>query len=159
MAAPHPGKWETVVRDFQCLNPEFTGTKVLNTEQTAIHACIIYNPAPVRKWKVLYFYAGEEEGDDIIKSRIWDPNPPQGVSSISSQIIPNWNGPETDLPRMICSGHCHLPDGRILFAGGTRPQENSKNRGLPYTYIFNPVNESWNIAGLPGPKHAMADGR
>lgn len=158
MAAPHPGKWETVLEDFQCLNPSSIRKSVLNTQQTAIHACITYNPAPVRKWKVLYFFAGELEGSNV-KSRIWDPNASVDKPPISSKVIPNWSGPETDLPLMICSGHCHLPDGKILFAGETRPQVNFKNRGLPYTYIFNPTTEQWSIAGAPGPVHRMADGR
>lgn len=166
MAAPHPGKWEIVLEDFQCIDPdpEKVRRSVLDTEKTAMHALIIYNPAPVRKWKVLYFIAGSRDSSGYVTSRIWDPSPPQGVSPISSQLIPNWdNDPSTEAPALLCCGHSRLADEKILFAGGIRPFPPPPKppiaRGLWYTYIFNPVNEQWSIPGPTGNPHAMADGR
>jgi galactose oxidase len=147
MATPHPGKWELVLNQTKC---------ELNTQDTAIHACVIHNPDK-GTWKVLYFSGTQ--------SRIWDPANPTQVSS--PQVVPNWPPPDTDPPNLFCSGHTHMPDGRLLVGGGHRepiippppcPQE-TQFRGLPYTYFFDPISEQWSIAGPPTNPHRMADSR
>lgn len=81
--------------------------------------------------------------------------------------IPVWPTHDSDAPDIFCSGHTHMPDGRLLVAGGHRdpvtppppcPQE-LRFRGLPFTYFFDPASQSWQVAGSPGPPHPMADGR
>lgn len=140
MTTPHPGKWEIVLNPSNC---------ILDTGHTAVHTCVIYNPN-TRKWKVLYFTGGQ--------SRIWDPENPAQVSS--PQVVPNWPPPPADPPNLFCSGHSYLLDGRLLVAGGHRdPVINDQFRGLPYTYIFNPITEQWNIPETLGVPHKMADGR
>jgi Domain of unknown function (DUF1929) len=52
---------------------------------------------------------------------------------------------------VFCSGHCFLPDGRLLVAGGTRGYDVQRFNGLPLppftghpqTYLFDPVSERW----------------
>lgn len=147
MATPHPGKWELVLNQTKCQ---------LDTLDTAVHAGVVFNREK-HKWKVLYFSGTQ--------SRIWDPTNPTQVSS--PQVVPNWPPPETDPPNLFCSGHTHMPDGRLLVAGGDRqaiippppcPQQ-LRFRGLPYTYIFDPDAEQWQIAGPEENPHRMDDGR
>lgn len=140
MAGPHPGKWEL---------------EEPNAQVTAIHAILLHTG------KVLYFRAGAPLPNGTADSRIWDPV--TGV--ITTQTIPVWPAPQNsvDPPLMFCSGHCALPDGKILVAGGHRqpPSEeaNGEFRGLEYTYIFDPVSETWTPAGTQQTPHQMADGR
>ena len=122
---------------------------VLNTGQTAIHSCVIYNQN-TRKWKVLYF-TGSQSG-------LWNPEAPDQVTF--PQVVPNWPPPQTDPPNLFCSGHSFLPDGKLLVPGGHRePVIKGQFRGLRYTYIFDPISEQWSVSGLPDPPHLMADGR
>lgn len=143
--APHLGKWETV-------------PPLLDTGQTAIHSCVIYNQS-TKKWKVLYFYAVYREGpNNKVQSRIWNPENNQ----ITSQDIPDWPSPATDPPYLFCSGHSFMPDGKLLVADGHRGvggPNNDQFMGLPYTYIFDPINEQWSIPGPSGNPYKMADGR
>lgn len=146
MAAPHPGKWERVLNQNQCL---------LSTGETAVHACLLGN-LHNQKWKVLYFFAGQTQG--TIKSGIWNPV----NNAITEQTIPNWPGsqdPPPPPPRLFCSGHSLMPDGKLFVAGGEIYSSEPPPLGLPYTYIFDQINEQWFIPGLPGTPHAMAAGR
>jgi hypothetical protein len=92
MLTPHPGKWERVL-ESECM---------LDTEEIAVHASLIYNQS-TKKWKVLYFYAGQQSG--VIKSRIWNPE----NNEITEQEIPDWPGTGNPLPRqepVVLMIHC-----------------------------------------------------
>lgn len=147
MPNPHPGRWETV-------------PPLLDTQQSAIHACVIFNQS-TGFWKVLYFTAWGREGpNNKVKSRIWNPQNNQ----ITAQDIPDWPGPETDAPLLFCSGHSYMLNGNLLVAGGHRGvggPNNDQFYGLPYTYVFNPSTEQWSVATNPttGQPQKMADGR
>lgn len=145
MPDPHPGQWETI-------------PPLLDTQQSAVHSCVIYNHG-ANTWKVLYFDAWAREGpNNKVKSRIWNPQNNQ----ITSQDIPDWPGPETDAPFLFCGGHSYLSNGNLLVAGGHRGVGGPKNDqffGLPYTYVFNPANEQWIVPGTVQNPHKMADGR
>ncbi len=148
MAAPHPGKWERVLNQTQCL---------LSTGETAVHACLLGSQLETaRGWKVLYFFAGQTQG--TLKSGVWN----SANNAITEQDIPNWPGsqdPPPPPPRLFCSGHAFLPDGKLLVAGGEIYSPELPPLGLPYTYIFNQITEQWEIPGLPGPPHVMDKGR
>lgn len=57
---------------------------------------------------------------------------------------------------VFCAGHAHLPDGRLLVAGGTYKYDGSFTlpgrinfppfRGLDHTYVFDPETERWSRA-------------
>ena len=156
---PNNGSWEIV---------EYNGAP-LNTQQTAVHACLIYN-SEEETWKVLYFRAFvADSGSDpeLVTTRIWDPD--AAGNPISSQAIPDWpiwieppNGEPQDLHgRLFCCGHCFLPDGKLLAIGGHREPviENVWARGMLFSYIFDPVNETWNYEGTSNNPVRMSDGR
>ncbi len=136
MPGPHPGKWQVVEQ---------------NAQVNATHACLL------RTGKVLYFRAWGTP----YESRIWNPT----TGQITTQVIPPWPAPKNsvDPPGLFCSGHCFLPDGRVLIAGGDPeppdPDPLHQFKGLKWTYIFDPVAEAWTPAGTAGNPHAMADGR
>lgn len=141
MAGPHPGKWEIV-------EP--------NAQVNATHAILLHTG------RVLYFRSGyPPRPDGTSESRVWDP----ATGVISTQIIPKWPADPNDIdpPLLFCSGHCALPDGKILVAGGHRQllqeEANGEFRGLQYTYIFDPVSEAWAPTGTQQTPHPMADGR
>jgi hypothetical protein len=147
MAAPHPGSWKTVLTESE------KSSCVLDTEQIAAHAGIIYNPI-TQKWKVLYFLAVYREGtNNKIRTLIWDPD----ENVISPQEVPDWPVPNADPPRIFCGGHTYLESGEILMAGGIRvpdgPLEHIPHhpdpgiKGLNYSYIFDPIAEEWRVAG------------
>jgi hypothetical protein len=142
---PHLGQWNLVLNSQGC---------ELNTVEAAIHACVIVTNQSSGNWKVLYFTADIQDKNGDLKSFMWDPANPDAEPS--SQIIPPWPNGAFD-QRIFCSGHSFLPDGRLFVAGGNRdpilpppgcPQVH-QFRGIPYTYIFNPVNESWSVATNP----------
>ncbi len=155
----HLGEWEIV----------YDGENPLDTQQTAVHACLIYNPNS-NKWKVLYFRASNPPTDTpLVETKIW--NPDDTTNPISTQQIPDWpswnSPPDPVLPpddlhgRLFCSGHCFLADGNLLVAGGHRtvPAGHPWARGMLFSYIFNPVNETWNYERI-SPNHVrMQDGR
>jgi galactose oxidase len=150
MAAPHPGKWERVLNQTQCL---------LSTVETAVHACLLGN-LHNQKWKVLLFFAGQGQLQDL-KSAVWDPGP-EADNPISFQNIPAWPIQPNPLPRLFCSGHAMMPDGRLLVAGGEIPNPApppTSPLGLPYTYIFNEATYEWEIPGPQQNPHAMDKGR
>ena len=136
MAEPHPGEWQVVEQ---------------NAQVNATHACLL------RTGKVLYWRAWGPP----YESRLW--NPANG--QIATQVIPPWPAPKNNIdpPGLFCSGHCFLPDGRLLVAGGD-PEPQDPNplhqfKGLKWTYIFDPVAETWSPASWLGNLHPMADGR
>ncbi len=158
---PNLGSWEVI----------FDGEQPLNTQQTAVHACLIYN-SEEEIWKVLYFRAFDADTGGInplVTTRIWDPlatsNP------ISTQPIPDW--PSWTIPpdpspepadrhgRLFCCGHCFLPDGKMIAIGGHRePVENGLwARGMLFSYIFDPVSETWSYEGSSSDPVRMQDGR
>lgn len=148
--SPSLGSWEIILQE----NSECPK----NTEQEAVHACIIFNPNN-QKWKILFYTAFYVENSPLpagIKSRIWDPS----TNTITPQSIPDWPN-ATDPPRLFCCGHVFDSDGFLITAGGHREPvvEGHWARGLKYTYKFDPVNESWEVAGGVLTPHVMADGR
>jgi len=123
-----------------------------NAQVNATHACLL------RTGKVLYFRAWGPP----YESRVWNP----AAGQITTQVIPPWPAPKNsvDPPGLFCSGHCFLPDGRVLVAGGDPdpypPPKNHQFKGLKWTYIFDPATETWSPAEAPpGNPHPMADGR
>lgn len=164
MATKHPGQFKTQIR----WNSSRNEYDVLYTGKYAVHAMVIFNPNfnGDLKWRVLYFKALEVE-NNLITSRIWNPNnedPNAANSPITIQTIPDWIGnPNDDLPRIFCSGHVFLSDGKLLVAGGQREQSPPVwARGLYYAYIFDPYSGSegeWIFASPDDPPAHMADGR
>jgi hypothetical protein len=61
------------------------------------------------------------------QARLWNP----ATGAFTS--VPN------NLTNMFCAGHCLLPDGRVLVAGG----HNGAHIGLPDTNLFNPATRAW----------------
>jgi hypothetical protein len=146
---PNWGSWEVVKED----------SKVV-----AIHACLLHTG------KVLYF-AGRSYP---IWSRVYNPED----DSLSETIpLPIWPGEEYQVPlngdpivpsAIFCSGHTFLEDGSLLVAGGELPRpttkdwyslENQPFRGLRYTFIFDPISETWSVAGPTTARYLMAHGR
>ncbi len=151
MATAHPGKWEIVLQS-NC---------VLNTQVVATNSGLIYNPnfsGPL-KWRVIYFFASDYvPGTQSVRTCIWDPN----NNDITPRDFPNWPPPYAeDPPFLHCSGMAMLADGRVIAGGGHRVPFIDPGRGLPFTYIFEPLNNRWIIPTNPltGEPHAMADGR
>jgi len=67
---------------------------------------------------------GQQDGND---ARIWNP-----ATSVFTSV-PN------NLTNLFCSGHCLLPDGRVLVAGGHLGAHN----GLRDTNLFNATTRAW----------------
>lgn len=130
MPAPHVGKWQVVTTD----------SKVVAT-----HAALL------RTGKVLYFHARSFP----MWAKLFDPTTNQ--VSATNYEIPDWPSAPIEPQALFCAGHCFLPDGILLVAGGERPKPPRAFRGLRYTYIFNPASESWAVA--PVSNRLMADGR
>jgi hypothetical protein len=113
MAAPHPGRWKPVFVIQSIGDPPYT---VLNTGQTATHACLICTHLGNQEWKILYGYPTQREGNNNqVQTRIWDPV----ANNILQQDIPDWPS-GSDRPALFCGGHTFLADGKILWAGGMR---------------------------------------
>jgi hypothetical protein len=154
------GRWEAVRIGN---NPDGT---VLNSQQTAVHACLAYNPND-DTWKVLYFRAYNLESG-FIKTRMWNPPSSEVATQITSQTIPNWPAPDPPPdpplpePRLFCGGHCFMHDGRLFAAGGTVGTGYDPFIGLPYAYTFDPTitddNSKWRFLNNPVPM-PMQDGR
>ncbi|MBS1514534.1 MAG: DUF1929 domain-containing protein [Bacteroidetes bacterium] len=149
------GKWETYLNLNGC---------PLDSEQEAVHSCVIYD-SDKDTWKVLFFDAYNLEQTDgeqsYIKTRILIMAGGADIDQITEQIVPFWPPPDNaDEPRMFCSGHVFLDDGKLIVAGGHREPvvNNHWARGLKYTYIFDPITETWDyaknpISGLAQPMH------
>lgn len=156
---PNNGSWEVI----------FDGENPLNTQQTAVHACLIYNSED-DIWKVLYYRAFDADSDTdppLVTTRIWDPEATS--NPISAQLVPDWpiwieppNGEPQDLHgRLFCGGHCFLPNGKLLAIGGHREpvEEGLWARGMLFSYIFDPVTETWSYEGSSSDPVRMDDGR
>ncbi len=130
MPAPHVGKWQVVTTD----------SKVVAT-----HAALL------RTGKVLYFHARSFP----MWAKLFNPATNQVQSP--NYEIPDWPSAPIEPQALFCAGHCFLPDGILLVAGGERPRPPRAFRGLRYTYIFNPATETWAVA--PVTNRLMADGR
>lgn len=161
MANPLLGKWEVVRYDRQ---PTVTSGP-LDSQHTAVHANLIYNPNG-EKWKVLYFRSELHDDSNFMETRIWDPTL-NLASQITRQRVPNW---PTDArrPRLFCSGHAFMHDGRLFLAGGDDrpdpppppPPPPPPFKGLPFAYTCDPKivddNQKWNYLGFPGVEKPMA---
>ncbi len=142
---------------------------LIESKVVAVHAHLLHTG------KVLLFHARATP----IWSRLFDPE--SNTISADNQVVPNWPKQYVDpidpiksvyieAPAIFCSGHCFLRDGKLLVAGGERPRPipfevtppnfASGDRGLIYTFIFNPSTEEWEIPyGTNILPHRMADGR
>jgi hypothetical protein len=75
---------------------------------------------------------------------------------------PNPGDPDIDL---FCGGHHPLPDGNVLFAGGTRKAVSFQNGstipfyGIKRTLVFDWKLQQWKEASATGAKVDMGDGR
>lgn len=79
-------------------------------------------------------------------------NPFRRIDSPPNPLV----DPETGTPEandLFCSGHLHLPDGKVMFAGGSRLYyPGIKFQGSKLANIFNWEDESWKTP------HFMTDG-
>ncbi len=157
MASLLDGRWETVRIGN---NPD---NGALNSQRTAVHACLAYNPND-DTWKVLYYRGGEPPVETYITTRMWHP-PSESATQITAQTIPGWGTPPTgELPRLFCGGHAFMHDGRLFAAGGNLGLVAYPFKGLKYAYIFDPKivdeNSKWSYLGYPSPTPIpMQDGR
>ena len=120
-----------------------------------------------------------------ILTRLYDPE--SNTVSEENYIVPKWPkyyeavGSDPAYPihgsKIFCSGHCFLPDGKLLVAGGEleNPYPNSylpiaPDRGLRYSFIFDPepvvnpgppdpATDFWSITGPAFNPHIMQKGR
>lgn len=159
------GRWEAIRID----NTGNPLVPVMNTQQTAVHACLAYNPND-DTWRVLYFRAADLERPPdpplppaTMKTRMWNPST-EVANPITEQLIPDWPG-GAEKPRLFCGGHAFMHDGRLLAVGGNLgPVVNPPPfQGLTYAYIFDPTasdeNSKWNYLGSPGSPKPMQNGR
>lgn|GEM_PF-1216253 len=135
-----------------------------DSKVTAIHACLLHNG------NVLFFHCRSFP----FWTRIYDP-----VSNTVLNYnleVPKWpkyyeeTETESAYPiqpsRIFCCGHGFMADGRLLVVGGelSNPYPNSYepialDRGLRYSFIFDPENETWKITGTFGNPFIMKKGR
>ena len=94
------------------------------------------------------FYKGENIQPDFTK------NP---FTKINSPIdpVPDLTTGKDEANDLFCSGHLHLPDGNIIFAGGTRAYyPGVQFLGGKIANLFDWTTEAWN-----SPPHILEDGR
>jgi hypothetical protein len=149
------GRWE-VVRVAN--DPE---GPVQSSQQTAVHACLVYDPITTI-WKVLYFRADSLEGG-FVRTRTWDSISGEVPALIVSQKIPAWpSAPSGEDPRLFCGGHAFMHDGRLLAVGGNRGAVEYPFKGLKYAYTFDPTiaddDSKWRWLNDPVPM-PMQEGR
>lgn len=127
-AVPNAGSWSVVA------NCRVEGYKV-----NAIHASV------TRTGKVLLTagsgYSKANFDSKVFKAWLWNPAAPRTCP----RSIPM---PAKDL---FCSGHSHLPDGRILFFGGTARYGDVRGPyygGIRETYVFDDSTETFRRSGL-----------
>jgi len=142
-----------------------------DSKVVAIHACLLHTG------KVLFFHCRSYP----FWTRLYDPETNEVLPQ--NYVVPKWPViyDEEDPPYLIqpskifCSGHCFLQDGRLLVAGGelNSPYPDSyepiaPERGLRYSFIFNPIPEEieatpavgfWKIAGSEEEPFIMIKGR
>lgn len=130
-----------------------------DSKVVAIHACLLHTG------QVLFFHCRSYP----FWTRLYDPSSNE-VSTVN-YVVPKWPivYDEEEPPYLIqpskifCSGHCFLPNGNLLVAGGelNNPYPDSylplaPDRGLRYSFIFNPTPEGmdpnpaldfWKITG------------
>lgn len=61
--------------------------------------------------------------------------------TVTAAQTPVFSNPNANF---FCSGHATMADGRIMVVGGSL--EGAGGVGMPYTYIFDPISESWEEA-------------
>ncbi|MGD1714236.1 galactose oxidase early set domain-containing protein [Dapis sp. BLCC M172] len=84
----------------------------------------------------------------------FDSNP---FERIDSPITPVEDNEPNDL---FCSGHLHLPDGNVMFAGGTRLYyPGVKFQGSKFVNVFDWEKEMWDETPEGTHFHTMEDGR
>src|SRR5208282_4141764 len=113
----------------------------------------------------------------VNNTSLFDPSAPpdqSGLTRISSPPTPisvvlpetKSSGPQLLPNDLFCSGHVHLPDGNVLFAGGTQnyyPGE--KFLGSRTANLFDWKTEQWRSAGIMTDGHwypslvPLGDGR
>lgn len=142
-----------------------------DSKVVAIHACLLHTG------QVLFFHCRSYP----FWTRLYDPT--TNEVSMVNYVVPKWpvvydleEPPYLIQPsKIFCSGHCFLPDGRLLVAGGelNNPYPDSKipiapDRGLRYSFIFNPEPDSvlpspaldyWKITGEEIDPFIMDQGR
>jgi hypothetical protein len=149
------GRWEPV---YVGNNPS---AGVLNSQQTAVHACLAYNPND-GTWKVLYFRAADlEENNTWVKTRLWRS---AATNQITAQRIPDWPGAaQNEKPRLFCGGHAFMHDGKLFVAGGNLGPVHEPFTGLRWAYTFDSTvvdeNQKWNYLQSQGQPQPMQNGR
>jgi hypothetical protein len=128
-AAPvNPGSWSVVAT-----------CTVNNYNVNAIHASV------TKSGKVLMTagsgYSRANFAQKVFKTWLWDPKSPPGTCP---REIPM---PAVDL---FCSGHTHLPDGRVLFFGGTAHYGDGTlgYTGIRESFAFDDTTETYTPLGL-----------
>ncbi len=71
---------------------------------------------------------------DALPPYLFDP----ASETFTEAESPVFKNPSEDL---FCSGHATMSDGRIMIVGGSLA--GAGGIGIPYTYIFDPITESW----------------
>lgn len=112
----------------------------IDSEVLAIHAALLGTG------EVLYFGGDEHskvqhEANDLDHTRLYD----AATNTVSSPGTPS--SPVGDV---FCSGHAHLPDGRLLVAGGTEDFPLPEGQfhadhfpGLRDAWVYQPLARSW----------------
>ena len=161
---PLTWKWE----DGENLPPE-------DSKVTAVHACLTH------LGQVLFFHCRSYP----FWTRIYDPV--TNTVFAENYVVPKWPvyyeaGESTpaypiQASKIFCSGHCFLPDGRLLVAGGelNNPYPDAyehiaPDRGLRYSFIFDPApvvdpgppdpaTDFWKVTGDSEDPFIMQEGR
>lgn len=146
-----------------------------DSKVTAVHACL------TRLGQVLFFHCRSYP----FWTRIYDPV--SNTVFADNYVVPKWpvfyeageNTPAYPIQpsKIFCSGHCFLPDGRLLVAGGelNNPYPDAyepiaPDRGLRYSFIFDPApvvdpgppdpeKDYWKVTGDPETVFIMKEGR
>ena len=120
-------------------------SNVTNIPVFAVHGALIYNPA-ADKWKVILFSGGAEADtpptgtNDLRKSYLWNPDTNTFSSQTFTFVAAN------DLSDPFCAHQCQLADGRLLVMGGSF-YGGPDGRGIPATWVFDPIPETWSRVG------------
>jgi plastocyanin len=97
-----------------------------DSEVFAVHGALL------NSGRVLLFSGRAEvyhlPADYPLESRLFDP----ATNTQTSQSVGE---------NLFCAGHCFLPDGRLLVAGGDRPSSGASR--IASTHVFDPTLETW----------------